>query len=171
MTTKEVSEILGNVTPRRVAELCRTEKMYGIRSDGPFGQWDISSGSLAMYIRYNPEYKHCLKGKNIMTPDVCHEDYTVSELASIFEVKEKEIKKWIRDGHFPCVRFSRFCLIRANTKLPVISVVTFLHTHESKLKNLQDRHMEMLATGHEMEQQVRHLLMLYAYYKSNGYLV
>lgn len=165
---------------RMVNGLCRDGKLYAYKrnQDVPFEPWVIPHESFAVYLWYNPVYANAfnhmdttgLRGdimdfinavKSYSRKD---ETYTLTQLSYIFNIPKNQIAKWFG---IPKVSYIlRFGAIEVST----IAVVEYLEQHSEQLEALKDRHQMLLSSGGDMEQSVRHLLMLYAYYKSNGYL-
>lgn len=89
------------------------------------------------------------------------EYYTFSQLSDIFDVELKEVKRW-----FKC----RKILFTKNTKISILHVIAFLHESPSHYAYLCEKHDRLMHIAkNEEEQTIRHILMTYMYYVSNGY--
>lgn len=169
----------------QVNKLCREGKLYGYKvGDGNFEPWIIPEESFALYLLYNPVYLNAFKSmdfdpyiwrgtdvvkfvedvKKLLKRNWGDETYTISQLSYIFDVPKNQILAW-----FKVPRMFHF-ILWSNGTLQAIDVVQFLERNPKRLEALKERHKLLLAKGGAEESAVRHLLMLHAYYKSNGYL-
>lgn len=92
------------------------------------------------------------------------EYYTLSQLGDIFDVELKEVKRWFKKKQriFPRTK---------NTKVSILQVIVFLRENPSHYTHLCGKHDRLMRmTKNEEEQTIRHILMTYMYYVSNGYL-
>lgn len=188
LSTCDVSCILyPALTERSTADLCRSKKLFAWRKNGHFEKWNIPSESLAMYLKYNSSLKNAFYnalqegiygGDDIMqkynaikdelenTPGVSNEEYRLVDLESIFG---KEISSWLLKNH--SINKLQFHFPSLAKFIPVLRVIRYLHEHPNAREKIQDMHLDMLANNDIKEPIVRHILMLYSYYVSNGYLV
>lgn len=91
------------------------------------------------------------------------EVYTTQQVADIFGVSLKEVKKELR-------KHSRFKVLLPK-EITATDILLYLNKHSEIVDQLKDRHSMLLANGDLMESSVRHILMLYSYYQTNGYIV
>lgn len=170
-------------TTRQVNQLCRDQRIYAYKtSSEPFTPWIIPIESIAMYSFYHPTYREAILkmdltglGEHFMRignelKRCCSENlskeetYTIEQLSWIFDAPINQVLTWFNE------RFLPFTFFQKKKEVPALKVSQFLENHRDRLKMLQERHDALLAKGDFMEDQVRHLLMLYTYYKSNGCL-
>ena len=170
-------------TTRQINNLCRTKRMYAYKTnDEPFSPWIIPIESVGMYAFYHPSYRKGIlemdltgTGEHFMhigneLKKCCSERltrdevYTVEQLSLIFDAPINQILTWFGERSF------LFTFFQKKKEVSALKVAQFLEDHPDRLKMLQERHGMLLSEGGFMEDQVRHLLMLHTYYKSNGRL-
>lgn len=195
LTTKDVANLPGNFefhTPNDVAKLCREGKIFGYRRKENFSPWEIPAESFAIYLSYSSarektyldsqtelfisgEDDHMKKvvmainhamGRQI---NLKEETYTIDQISDILFLPKNQIQSMFINSSWPINFLSRIMSSTLN-RIPVIRVLDYLKTHPDQLSALQDRHAEMLERKDPRESLIRHTLMLYAYYKDNGYL-
>ncbi len=176
LTTKVVAHEL-SVDEDVVIFWCAIEKMYSIPRTSRLGiVYSIPEESLRLFLGYHPYF--LLRGDEEM--DDCrrnqcsarNETYTISEIGDIFDVPIKEVKQWIKDGKIKCVNRNRVFPITKKSKVPVIGLIAFIHSDKFYYDYLSAKQSILMQKEDlQNEPKVRHLLMLYMYYKSNGYLI
>lgn len=177
-----------------VSKECRDKKMFGWKPSGHFQSWQIPADSLAYYLRYFPLFKESftkiqLEGldpemaKKVKTvkkyldikSNASNETYTITILSEIFGVPRNQIIVMFCSTE-PIWRRTLYSIpMYANLYSHSISigkVIRYLEENPSWVDRLYERHQMALATGKTVtESLIRHLLMLFSYYKSNGYLL
>lgn len=168
----------------KVNKLCREGIIYGYKhKEGNFEPWIISEDSFALYLKYNPllfsefdeldmtydregELRMFVeKVKSYLHKSYKDESYTLEQLSMIFDKPINQIAAWFKISNIFC-----FVAKKAIT-IQLLQVIRFLRANPNRLEELRERQKLLLAKGDERESAVRHLLMLYAYYESNKYLI
>lgn len=91
------------------------------------------------------------------------ETYTRQQIADIFGVSIQDVKKALRKQN----RFKVFL----PREITVTDILIYLKDHSEVVEKLEERRDMLLATDPMMEAPVRHILMLYSYYQSHGYII
>lgn len=193
LTTKDIANLPGNFefkTANDVAKLCREGKIFAYRKEENFAPWEISSESFAMYLSYNKARKksyfnsqfsenlfkkdeHMKKVVSAINNALGHqidqkeESYTVDQVSDILQIPKNQVQSIFISSSLPVRFFARII----SSRIPVLKILDYLKIHPEQVTVLQNRHREMLEKKDPRESLIRHTLMLYAYYKDNGYLV
>lgn len=168
---------------QKVNRLCREGSIYGYKcQEGNFEPWTIPEDSFALYLNYNPillvsfaemDMTYDREGelamfvkkvKQHLSKSYNSESYTLEQLSIIFDKPANQIATWFGISNMFYLLAKRIITIQ------VLEVIKFLRVNPNRLEQLKEYHKLLLAKGDEKESAVRHILMLYAYYESNGYL-
>lgn len=179
-TLKAAAELLYRCgeTPNHIYELCIEKKLYSIPYEK---QFMIPEDSMVRFLKYNPVYYQALCRIEEEESEVFMADrnyildrydetitigecgYNRKQLANIFGVSIKEINKGLhKNGCYKIIPPKDVSATR---------VLVYLKRNPESLKYLEDRHDMLMANGDMMESEVRHLLMLYMYYNTHGYII
>lgn len=172
-----------NFDTKRINEFCRTGRLYAFKtSDAPFTPWTIPIDSFGIFLQQNQFYKQnfinmmeyqtvgmrdkelkLVKKIEKYTKTPVSEDYTIQQLSDIFDAPVNQVTVWLAISKLPFGLFSRAKTVNSDR------VCEFLYRNPDRLNALKERHGILLANGDFMEQQVRHLLMLYTYYMDRNH--
>lgn len=167
----------------QINRLCREGKLYGYKvKEENFEPWIIPEDSFALFLKYSPilligfmemDMKYDRGGeltmfvdkvKKYLSKNYTEESYTLTQLSYIFDKPTNQIATWF---HISC--FAHF-ILKSHINISALDVVRYLAANPNRLNVLKERHKLLLANGDHTESAVRHLLMLHAYYESNGHL-
>lgn len=186
LTVNDIHIIMGTtLSKREITEHCQNKNIYGWKSMEQPARWLVPSESFAMYLRYNPSLKRIFynQEKEILGDEkmskykrikdelenatsIANEEYKLADLTDILEI---DFINWLRNNHSINAfqrRFPKF-----SSPIPVVRVIRYLHENPEAHKKLENLHMKLVSKNDLREPMVRHLLMLYTYYISNGYLL
>lgn len=181
-------------SPEAVAKACRDGVLYGYKSSDPLPSWQIPADSLAYCIRYNPFYEESFstikvkeldpemakKVKNVKNymdkkKTLHDEKYSIAVLSGIFGLPRNQIVAMFCADEPIWKRMAYSLPASANSyshAIPATKVVRYLAENTAWVDKLYERHQMALANGQSVEESlIRHVLMLYNYYKDNGYLI
>lgn len=181
LTTKDLASLPWGLfsTPADVSALCRTGQLYAFKQkQGQFDVWVIPAESVALWLKsdivrmasyVSMEVKdvgddnlRVLKAiGRWLDKNYDDEIYSVQDLSEIFNVPKNQIIVWMEGSSSLKAKI----LSRWNSRYDIFEVTKMLDANPDRFEMLTDRHKMCLANGDLMESKIRHILMLYVYYK------
>jgi len=198
LTTNDIASFPVNgewfSSSNEVAKACRMKLLFSWKPQGVFQLWQIPADSLAYFLRYNKTYRETFLSMQLkeldpemnkkikavkhyleMKREPFEEIYSFSTLSSVFGVPVNQIVSMFcaNEPVWKKMIFSNFILSRSYShSLSIGRIVCYLEKNPVWVDKLYERQQTMLANGEiSLENIARHILMLFSYYKSNGYLL
>lgn len=195
LTTKDIANlhIHSDLSKsKHIAALCRGKVIYAYRDDSPFSSWVIPVQSFARFLRYysvylEPYLNKYKTGDNLgddsmsrviksinkaldRDPKYNESYYTIPQLSDIFGLPENQI--WSLFAPQKGIKRLILVAIPANrSKVSINHILEILDQNPDRLAKLEERHRTLLEQKDNREGSVRHILMLYAYYRDRKCLI
>lgn len=178
LTTSDASWVLDpHLTSRQIAQLCKDGKIFAWKTDeGTFSKWQIPVDSLILYISMNPEYKDCVRYEHSewlleyiqkelqKQHHYLDETYRIGDLSYIFGTTKKQVI-WYFVTKNKILAFFIYHFPFLQKPVSIRRILTTMTQRPALRKWLEIQFDQLKGTDDALESRVRHLLMLYTYYK------